>query len=77
MYNKKYFVHNNSIRLILVEIRVVRDRNDILFYAIRAKRYNSVMTLYYYMSAMRVYCLCYGCTKVISIYYLVFIDLIS
>ena len=25
MYNKKIFVHNNNIRLILVEIRVIQD----------------------------------------------------
>lgn len=33
-----------------------------MFYIIRAKMYNSVITLYYYMSEMRVYYLCVSYT---------------
>ena len=55
MYNKKIVAHNNNIRLILVEIRVIYDVVFDMLYIIRAKMYNGVMTLYYYMSAMRVY----------------------
>ena len=42
---------------------------DMMFYIVRAKIYNSVMTLYYYMSAMRVYYLYVSYTKVIFTYF--------
>lgn len=54
MNNKKNIAYNNSIRLILVEIRVIYDILKML-YIIRAKMYIGVMILYLCMSAMRVY----------------------
>ena len=51
-----YFIHNNNIRLILVELRVIWDL-FFEFYIIRAKIYNGLITLDYYKSATRVYCL--------------------
>lgn len=34
MYNKNIFEHNNNIRLILVEIRVIRDVDlNVLYYS--------------------------------------------
>ena len=52
LYKKFFLEHNMSIRLILVELRVIWDFNY-EFCIIRAKIYNGVMTLYYYMSAMK------------------------
>ena len=56
MNKKNITVHNISIRLILVELRVIWDL-FFEFYIIRAKIYNGLITLDYYKSAMRVYCL--------------------
>ena len=56
MNKKNITVHNISIRLILVELRVIWDL-FFEFYIIRAKIYNGLITLDYYKSATRVYCL--------------------
>ena len=56
MNKKNITVHNISIRLILVELRVIWDL-FFEFYIIRAKIYNGLITLDYYKSAMRLYCL--------------------